>query len=287
MNDSVFYAIVLVGTCSLIYAIISRQALKTQKAMAREAAGRLDRVQKKLQKFEKDSHQQERLLADLRNRGSLMEKRFADAGRKLQVKEQEFEQLSMEIQELRVVEARKRDHLQEQNEALTKQLMEAVKEKELALGEARALSQKAVPQEELLNLRRSQAQNAQNISQLKKENSLWKREVEKARQILSQVKPGEIKRYKSRAARMEQLYTSMKGLREMAEERNSNWEAALRLLAAHINGCAPSPGVGTGAFVGLALEKIGAHLVLDEHTEGDVRDDSLPFESNRDSSEFL
>ena len=100
-----------------------------------------------------------------------------------------------------------------------------------------------------------------------------KHQVEKAREVLSKVKPGELKRFKVKSTRMEQLYTSMKGLREMAEERNHNWETALRLMSSHITGKTLAEGESTAPLVGEALEKLGVVLMTDEHTE--VGDDAI------------
>lgn len=80
-----------------------------------------------------------------------------------------------------------------------------------------------------------------------------------------------------KAAQNEQLFLSMKSLREMAEERNKNWEIALRklstwiLTSSHI--AQPKDPVllqsSIGPLVGEALERIGCNL-LDVDDSGDI-----------------
>jgi hypothetical protein len=60
----------------------------------------------------------------------------------------------------------------------------------------------------------------------------------------------------------------MKGLREMTDERNRNWEVALKKMAAYIvnakhGGKAVMDHKAVGPLVGEALELIGAQLVDD------------------------
>lgn len=66
---------------------------------------------------------------------------------------------------------------------------------------------------------------------------------------------------------------SMKGLREMADERNKNWEVALAKLSKWIlrnsdSKLAKSDNTNIGPMVGEALEIIGAKLVHDEFAAG-------------------
>ncbi|MEN9836208.1 MAG: hypothetical protein RL011_2401 [Pseudomonadota bacterium] len=84
--------------------------------------------------------------------------------------------------------------------------------------------------------------------------------------------PVELKRLKRKVAQYERLYSSMKGLRELSEERNRNWEVALSKLSAWIleeKGFASIPSA-IGPLVGTALQSIGAQLITD--IEGDGRE---------------
>ncbi|MBM4252317.1 MAG: hypothetical protein FJ146_10135 [Deltaproteobacteria bacterium] len=84
--------------------------------------------------------------------------------------------------------------------------------------------------------------------------------------------PVELKRYKRKVAQYDRLYASMKGLRELSEERNRNWEVALSKLSLWIleeKGITPIP-KAIGPLVGTALQSIGAQLITD--IEGDERE---------------
>lgn len=79
------------------------------------------------------------------------------------------------------------------------------------------------------------------------------------------------RRIKARHAKLETLYKSMKGLKELTEERNQNWEKALRLLAQATLSSSTNPAnseqtESLGTLVTSALERIGVQLIIDEHT---------------------
>lgn len=78
----------------------------------------------------------------------------------------------------------------------------------------------------------------------------------------------ELEKLRRRAAHNEQLYQSMKSLRDMADERNRNWEHALRSLATWILSSSsvarpndPVLSQSIGPLVGEALERIGGSLI--------------------------
>jgi chromosome segregation ATPase len=86
--------------------------------------------------------------------------------------------------------------------------------------------------------------------------------------------PKELDAMRRRANQNEQLYLSMKSLREMAEERNKNWETALKKLATWILTSshlaqAKDPALlqSIGPLVGEALERIGGKLVDGEDSD--------------------
>ena len=167
------------------------------------------------------------------------------------------------------------EHLQEEGEVLKAQLAETTREKEAALREATSsvkadrdrLTRDFRQKEESLN---NQGQSLQGrVKELENERRRLDKRVDKLSGILKKVDPGQIRTARVRARRMEQLYNSMKGLREMAEERNENWEVALRSMAGHILGRQPGKDP-IGSLVGEALEKIGVTLVSgDQHLISD------------------
>ena len=78
--------------------------------------------------------------------------------------------------------------------------------------------------------------------------------------------PAELHRLKRKIAQYARLYNSMKGLREMSEERNRNWEVALQRLATWIleeKGLTISA-QAIGPLVGQAMQVIGAQLIDDQ-----------------------
>ena len=78
--------------------------------------------------------------------------------------------------------------------------------------------------------------------------------------------PAELHRLKRKIAQYARLYSSMKGLREMSEERNRNWEVALQRLATWIleeKGLTISA-QAIGPLVGQAMQVIGAQLIDDQ-----------------------
>jgi hypothetical protein len=116
--------------------------------------------------------------------------------------------------------------------------------------------------EELRGLRRQLGDKEKELKELAAKAG-------KLEETMGKYSPEEIRKLKVKAHRMEVLYNSMKGLREMAEERNQNWEVALRELSVHVLN---NPGVREskssmpiGELVGAALELAGSSLVYDEH----------------------
>jgi chromosome segregation ATPase len=84
----------------------------------------------------------------------------------------------------------------------------------------------------------------------------------------------ELKRLKKKVLHLQYLYSTMKGLKEMAEERNTNWEVALRSLSLHTleqkltkapRGASVKDNASKtlGVMVAEALETIGSQLVDD------------------------
>lgn len=78
--------------------------------------------------------------------------------------------------------------------------------------------------------------------------------------------PTELKKLKRKIAQYDRLYASMKGLREMSEERNRNWEVALRKLSLWVlaEGGEERPDLKQlpiGPLVAKSMQAIGAQLI--------------------------
>jgi hypothetical protein len=92
------------------------------------------------------------------------------------------------------------------------------------------------------------------------------------------INPREFDTLKRRASHYERLYSGMKGLRDMVDERNKNWEDALVKMARWILTSSsmakphdPILTAGIGPIVGEALERIGAKILdIDDHGEAEA-----------------
>lgn len=83
--------------------------------------------------------------------------------------------------------------------------------------------------------------------------------------------PDEMRKLRRKIAQYDRLYGSMRGLKEMTEERNRNWEVALRKLSVHIlseRGLKEHEIPKTiGPIVAEALQAIGTQLIDDNEDE--------------------
>jgi DNA repair exonuclease SbcCD ATPase subunit len=102
---------------------------------------------------------------------------------------------------------------------------------------------------------------------------------------MKQTDPEELRKLRRRIAQYERLYGSMRGLKEMTEERNRNWEVALRKLSNWIlsqRGLSEHEIPKTiGPMVAEALQAIGTQLIddseLDLEQQGASSSDSMDF----------
>ena len=92
------------------------------------------------------------------------------------------------------------------------------------------------------------------------------------------INPRDFDTLKRRASHYERLYSGMKGLRDMVDERNKNWEDALVKMARWILTSSPVAkphdpilNAGIGPVVGEALERIGVKILdIDDHAEAEA-----------------
>ena len=117
-------------------------------------------------------------------------------------------------------------------------------------------------QKEIADLRQELRETRDKLSLAEKQTAELERRTK-------DIDPTEFRQLKRRLMQYDRLYTSMRGLRDMADERNRNWETALRKLAAwtlqnYRPGATARPiPESIGPLVGQALEVIGATLVDD------------------------
>lgn len=161
------------------------------------------------------------------------------------------------------------DHYKTQAKALTRQLTELDQEN----ARLRDAGQKVAEQrheelrkdhqivlarhDEMRELRAQAEQRAQEAQ----------RKLAALQARLDKFDPAEAVRLRHKLSQYNQLLASMRGLKEMAEERSQNWEVALWRLTGHVLGLGPQAGRRDrplGELVGKALEKIHANFKEEE-----------------------
>lgn len=227
------------------------------------------------------------LLVEGANRFEEMRQRNATLEQAMEKAEERFKQhresqarLERAVAEARdkTVELTRRVETKEHETRLVSEKLELQKghlEKQLAKAEAQIARFDQTRQElEIELMQARQAAEAAEAELTLKERDWRSRQAEADREKVALEKrnkagdPVEMKRLKRKIAQYDRLYASMKGLREMTEERNRNWEVALRKLSGWIikeNGV-PTTDVETrdiGPLVGQALSAIGAQLIDD------------------------
>ncbi len=253
---------------SAVTAFIMRRNWLESKALLTDTTIRYEAALQQFQRADQGTKAQKEQIEKYRQIALKAEKSLEDVKNRSSDGKLEIMRLKTEIEGLQAKHQTQKDHLLEQITVLTSQLSENVKEKKSALEEANALKNNMEERARELSegLRAQLQETQQKLSEMKREKEKAIAQLEKFKSETGLVKPEELRRWQLKLARTEQLYASMKGLREMAEERNENWETALRFFAAHILGKDANKLESTsiGALVGEALEKIGATLVKDD-----------------------
>ena len=265
----------LLGALAAVFAatsFIMRKNWLESKALLTDTTIRYEAALQQFQKAEQGSRSQKEQLEKYRLLAQKAEKTAEEVKARSSDGKTEIARLKTEIDGLQSKLDSQREHLLEQITVLTSQLSENVREKKAALDEVHSLNTQMEARAHSLTegLRTQIADLQTKLNEAKRERSFAVSQLEKVTSETGMVKPEELRRWQQKVARTEQLYASMKGLREMAEERNENWETALRFFAAHILGqnaeAVKTTSIGT--LVGDALEKIGATLVNDDEEQG-------------------
>jgi chromosome segregation ATPase len=263
-------AVVAVVGC--VSALLTRRKLQETQALLADTALRFDALSKQLKLAEQQSKTLQDSSDKTKQQAALADRQLEDVKLRLHEKSQEVERHKAELNEqVKRIELQK-EHLKEQVAAMTGQLSEAVREKKAVLSELEKLQKETADNQlKVTEQLRGQLREAQQATQqAKREKQQIEAQMQRLRSESVSVSPEEIKKYRLKVARMEQLYTSMKGLRDMAEERNQNWETALRHFALYIldgQSAGLSPARPIGPLVGEALEKIGATLLVETASE--------------------
>lgn len=249
-------------------------------ALLVEGSGRYDELRTRLSNFERQasqhgakSDQQKELMATLER--SILEARAraaADA-KNIEAKEQDHK---AQLDRLET----QRSQLFRQLESYASKITTLEGEREHLLSSSSAATQHAQQLENRLH----QTQRGE-VESLKNQLNQTRIELQTTKEILKTADPEQLKAARRRATQYEKLFSSMRGLRELADERNKNWEAALRKLSSWVikhpahaaHAAAPSPKTDVtstpsptgplGPLVGQALELIGEQLVVESPSE--------------------
>lgn len=259
----------VISVLLLVYATITRRRWLETKALLADTIIRFESLQEHNKQADQQIKSAKEQTEKLKAQFQKVERQLEDSKHKINERGLEATRAKGEVEETVKKAERQREHLLEQVQVLTQQLSEAVKDKKGALDELHKVQRDLEGRAQLAaEGSRQQISDLQaQVQQAKREQKNLQAQLEKFKQESGLVKLEELKRWQLKVARLEQLYASMKGLREMAEERNRNWETALRVFAAHILE-RPAEEAGIGLLVGEALEKIGATLVYDDEPNG-------------------
>jgi hypothetical protein len=190
----------------------------------------------------------------------------------------EFSQAQRDKDELRNAHFRQVEILREQNQALTAQLSEMDKEltglrvEVQSFGQRKDFAAEWENKKQQLTVELGRVQglwNAALEAQGKAEQRAAKfvRKLEEAESKLEHYKPEELAIANRRLSQAQQLYATMRGLKEMAEERAQNWELALERMVAFVadaKGLNLARTMPFGERVGRTLEALAANFHDDE-----------------------
>lgn len=256
----------------LAFAIYTRSRLSQSTALLADAASRLEAVNRQAKQFEQQARQAQEVADKFRQQATQLDKQLEDSRHKLSDRTIEWNKLKTEREDLVERGNRQNEHLKEQVLVLTEQLAESIRDKKSALAEIGKVQSEGdeKTRQQLEIVRQQFRETNQLLQQNQREKQQLEQQLTKIRDESGRVKPEDFMRVKQKLARLEQLYLSMRGLRELAEERNKNWETALRYFAGHVLQKpldAELQTQGIGQLVGEALEKIGSSLIIESRAE--------------------
>jgi chromosome segregation ATPase len=265
------FALIFAFAC-LGFAVFSRNRLAQSQAVLADVSSRLEALSKQNKQLEQGLRNAQENADKYRQQSVQSDKHVDDLKQKLNDRTVEWNKLKSEREDVQKRYALQREHLDEQVQVLTQQLADAIREKKLVQDEnARLQKEGDEKSRQAMEILRSQVREAQQqTQQVRREKQQLENQLARAKEEAPRIKPEELQRYKQKVMRLEQLYSSMRGLRELAEERNKNWETALRYFAGHILQKpldAELQAQSIGRLVGEALEKIGASLVIETRAE--------------------
>ena len=268
---------ILVCVATTIAALVLYRKLSNTKLVLADAHSRLDAGRKGYSNLKEEHKSCIKSLDDAKSLLKDMEQTVSDSRNKYSKvalsHENEIAGFQTDIRKLNL----KIDHLEEENNALKSQLHNMESEQKEQINEIKSdlesklrAKYKNLDEQDRAQKAQLQEDKAEKVEK-EKEISKLRKKVAHLTSILKKVDPEENRKNKRKARHMEQLYQSMKGLRDLADERNRNWEVALTKLSNHVLEKpldeSNSQKQGIGATVGAALEKIGTTLVVDSEAD--------------------
>jgi len=263
----------MIGYVAAIVSVFIAWMLKTS---ADESAGRLNAVEKEraeavaqLQEVQRKISASEEKMDKAAQEFKRLREQVQGVKNDARNKEKELrEELQAKVDELASID-RKSEHTGEQIQVLTSQLKEADAERKAAELRAQRAEEElhkridAAKADAETRLEKVQVESRKNRVEL----AALQSKLTAAEAELKQGNPEDVKRLKKKVAQLEHLLTSMRGLKEMAEERNQNWEVALKILAKEqmrTRGVKLQGNESLGLLVSSALELLGTELVQED-----------------------
>lgn len=260
-------SLLLIAIVSALFAYIQwNKSNELQKVLV-ESMHQHEKLRSKLHAQQSLSHELQVETAEKKkSQKTKAEKTQENLLKKLAQAKQELHDKELHLESIMETERAKSEHLRAEVRALTSQIVEIDEQKRVLKKELDSLHE----QESLIKNAELNAselkESKEKLTHLTTQNKKLSNSVQRLESILKKVDPKETQKVKRKLRQYNMLFATMRGQKEMAEERTKNWERALvktvdwiiKEKATDIE--APK---NIGPKVGLALELIGEHLIED------------------------
>jgi chromosome segregation ATPase len=252
----------LMTSCVSVVAFLLWRRSADMQALVDESYRRYEIIQKQMENAASEWNH-------LKKKSVLAQEKVAQLDKELVKKEKQHIELSQELERERNSSKDKIHQLELRNEhykqemaVVLKQIKEAehktrIAEQELILMQAKADAEKESakqPLKEQIELTKKQ------LDLMAEELRCERRKVDQFKELTAGVEPKQFVSMRRKLKDYDYLYRSMRGLKEMTEERNLNFEAALRKLSGYVLRIPEKDKIekeAIGKLVGDALEVIG------------------------------
>lgn len=251
---------------TLVIALLAVVAFFAAYYYRRQFQGLYEIFSETTQRFEKGrafNNALEKKLLEARSEIDLLKKKSIKLNKKIQDQYQQKTNAEVDDSKNQIIVLEKElEHHREQHHSLVQQLDEAVRDKVIYQRKLDETDIDSTTQQ--LTEQREKLQSVQN--KLKNETKSKEDlviELSKLQKKYKGVDPKKYFSYKRKCSQYGRLYTGMRGLREMAEEKSSNYENALEQMSSWILKQSESPvksDSNLGELVGAAMEQIKGKL---------------------------